>query len=270
MKLISLNIWGGNLYEPLMEFIKYHAADTDIFCFQEMYDTPTDHSKAGFARIDILKRITEALPDFDIHYHPAESGTHLFNPDYFPHANDPDKLSSILIDCSSGLATCVRKNIPVVGIENSFVYGEYNGVEKRIVETYSRNLTTLTLDTPLGRVAVSNFHGLWMQGRGKGDTPERIIQSEKIKAIIDANPTDKKIICGDFNLMPETKSIAILEQGMKNLIREFNVTTTRSSHYPKTEKFADYTFVSPAVEVIDFKVLSEEVSDHLAMQLIFE
>ncbi len=269
MKLISLNIWGGSLFDPLMEFIKLHAADTDIFCFQEIYDTPTEHSTVSFARIDIFKQISAALPDYEAHYHPAESGTHLFDPKFFPNY-DPEKLSPTLIDCSEGLASFVRKNIPVVGIENSYVYGEYNGVEKKIVETYSRNIVTLTLDTPVGRVAVSNFHGLWMQGRGKGDTEQRIEQSHKIKEMLDANECDKKILCGDFNLMPDTQSIAILEENMKNLIREFDILTTRSSHYPKPEKFADYTFVSPAVKVNDFKVLPDEVSDHLAMQLIFE
>jgi len=33
MKLISLNTWEGQIYEPLKNFIKYHAKDVDIFCF---------------------------------------------------------------------------------------------------------------------------------------------------------------------------------------------------------------------------------------------
>ena len=35
--------------------------------------------------------------------------------------------------------------------------------------------------------------------------------------------------------------------------------------YTKQEKFADYTFVSKEVNVVDFKILPEEVSDHAAM-----
>ena len=36
MKLITLNLWAGVVYEPLIEFIKKHSEDTDVFCFQEM------------------------------------------------------------------------------------------------------------------------------------------------------------------------------------------------------------------------------------------
>lgn len=35
MKVLFLNAWGAEAYGPLSEFIKYHASDTDVFCFQE-------------------------------------------------------------------------------------------------------------------------------------------------------------------------------------------------------------------------------------------
>lgn len=37
MKVISLNLWGGRIYEPLARFLKEHKDSTDFFCFQEMY-----------------------------------------------------------------------------------------------------------------------------------------------------------------------------------------------------------------------------------------
>ena len=40
MKLITLNIWGGKVFEPLMEFFRKHAEDTDIFCLQEVFNNP--------------------------------------------------------------------------------------------------------------------------------------------------------------------------------------------------------------------------------------
>jgi len=36
MKLITLNIWGGHMFNPLLEFIQAHQ-DIDIFCLQEVY-----------------------------------------------------------------------------------------------------------------------------------------------------------------------------------------------------------------------------------------
>ena len=40
MKLITLNVWGGKVFEPLMDFFKKRAGDTDIFCLQEVFDNP--------------------------------------------------------------------------------------------------------------------------------------------------------------------------------------------------------------------------------------
>ena len=37
MKLITLNIWGGHIREPLLEFIA-NCQDIDIFCLQEVYN----------------------------------------------------------------------------------------------------------------------------------------------------------------------------------------------------------------------------------------
>ncbi|MGL6035657.1 MAG: hypothetical protein ACRC0B_00600 [Legionella sp.] len=37
MKLITLNIWGGYIRNPLLEFIHEHK-DIDIFCLQEVYN----------------------------------------------------------------------------------------------------------------------------------------------------------------------------------------------------------------------------------------
>jgi endonuclease/exonuclease/phosphatase family metal-dependent hydrolase len=78
-----------------------------------------------------------------------------------------------------------------------------------------------------------------------------------------------RILCGDFNLLPNTDSLTILEQGMRNLIKEYPVTSTRSRFYEKPDKFADYILVSPEVVVEDFQVLDEAVSDHLPLLLEF-
>jgi endonuclease/exonuclease/phosphatase family metal-dependent hydrolase len=77
-------------------------------------------------------------------------------------------------------------------------------------------------------------------------------------------------LCGDFNLQPETKSLAILEKGMRNLIKEFNIDTTRNYLYDHKEKYADYFLVSPEVKILSFKVIDTLVSDHLPLVLEFE
>jgi endonuclease/exonuclease/phosphatase family metal-dependent hydrolase len=58
--------------------------------------------------------------------------------------------------------------------------------------------------------------------------------------------TSPKILCGDFNLRPETKSMARVKAGMRDLIDEFNITSTRTALYDKPERYADYIFTSPS------------------------
>lgn len=78
-----------------------------------------------------------------------------------------------------------------------------------------------------------------------------------------------KILCGDFNLRPDTESMNIIEQGMNNLIKINNISSTRTRYYKKEEKFADYILTSPDIVVNEFAVLSDEVSDHAPLYLDF-
>jgi endonuclease/exonuclease/phosphatase family metal-dependent hydrolase len=116
--------------------------------------------------------------------------------------------------------------------------------------------------------AIINVHGLW-NGKGKTDTEERIAQSTRIKEFMRTFNT-RKILCGDFNLKPDTESLKMLANDMNNLIASHHVTSTRTSFYPKEEKFADYIFTSKDIAVKKFEVLKDEVSDHAPLLLDFE
>lgn len=102
----------------------------------------------------------------------------------------------------------------------------------------------------------------------KEDTPERLEQSDNILKFLDSYKFGK-ILCGDFNLNPGTKSISMLEKGMVNLIKKYNIQNTRSNLHTRKDKLADYILVSRDVEVLDFKVMEDQVSDHLPLFLEF-
>src|SRR5438270_3748045 len=70
-----------------------------------------------------------------------------------------------------------------------------------------------------------------------------------------------KILCGDLNLLPTTQSLALLEQGMRNLVKAYGITSKRSRFYEGPERFADYVLVSKEVQIKEFHILDEEVSD---------
>ncbi|BCA95609.1 hypothetical protein TUM19329_19700 [Legionella antarctica] len=77
MKLITLNIWGGHLRNPLLKFIHEHR-DVDIFCLQEVYYNAhrTIVDKERELSLNIFSDLKKLLPE---HY----SGPHCQDSDPF-------------------------------------------------------------------------------------------------------------------------------------------------------------------------------------------
>ena len=168
-----------------------------------------------------------------------------------------------------GLMMLVKKDLDVLIEGEVFVYKEKGHIPEGDVGFQARNVQYVNLKTQAGNRSILNFHGLW-NGGGKGDSEDRLLQSDRIIEFAKtlSNPY---VLCGDFNLLPDTQSLKKLEDfGLRNLIKEYGITSTRTSFYDKPAKFADYALVSEGVNVKDFKVLSDEVSDHSPMYLEFE
>jgi endonuclease/exonuclease/phosphatase family metal-dependent hydrolase len=168
-----------------------------------------------------------------------------------------------------GLASFVRQGMNVVAAGDelvSGVYGETYDLEND--KDYARNIQFLEMKAKDKNFLIHNFHGMWTK-EGKVDTPQRIQQAKNV-----ANHLKKQnlpqIICGDFNSRPDTESMEIIESvGLRNLVIEHGVTDTRTKFYKKEERFADYILVSRGIQVNDFKVLPDEVSDHAPLYLDF-
>lgn len=257
MKIIFLNIWGGKLYEPLAAFVRHQADTTDFFCFQEMFDAPRIMPTVYDYRTTILHDLTYLLPDFTPYFAPAVRG---FDGDA---PADPD--------LSLGIAVFVRKGIEVAGEGSIMIAGEARSgaTEDR---GFPHNLQYVRFLHGAVPYTLAHLHGVPSPG-SKRDTPVRIAQSQKILDLL-AGEKGEKIFGGDFNLMPDTESVRMLERaGYRNLVAEYGVTSTRNrfsyGQYPEHDRqyFADYAFVSPGVAVKDFTVPSEEVSDHLPLIL---
>jgi endonuclease/exonuclease/phosphatase family metal-dependent hydrolase len=77
------------------------------------------------------------------------------------------------------------------------------------------------------------------------------------------------IVCGDFNVLPESRLFeALAGLGLKDLVTTRGFHDTRTSHYAKPVRFADYLLVSDEVAVLSFDVVeSPEVSDHRPLLL---
>lgn len=253
MKLITLNIWGGHIRQPLLEFIFKHQ-DVDIFCFQEVYHKALDKFSTDDkeASLNIFSEISELLPDHQAFFRPvigSEEGN------------------------AYGIGMFVKKNLKVMDGGDVTIHHNPNypiDAPSGKGPTHSRKLQWLSIQAEEQIYTIMNVHGLW-NGMGKTDTPERIAQSQKIKEFMDALSTPK-ILCGDFNLRPETKSLEMLKQEMVDLIELYNVSSTRTNLYSKLKEqpFADYILTCPKIRVNHFEVLSDEVSDHAPLLLKFE
>ena len=240
MKIISLNTWAGVVIEPLLEFFERNR-DIDVFCLQEIYskaEGKTEPHPELDMKLDLFERIEERLKNTHIGYfRPAHK-------DYY------------------GQAIFVKNDIPVNEEGDIFIY-ENKDPEGR--GRHSRNLQYIRTEVNGKPTVIANLHGLW-NGMGKTDTDDRLEQGRRIRDFI-ARCSEQVIVVGDFNLNPDTQSLALAEEGMRNLIKEYGITSTRTSFYTKEEKFADYALVSPHVNVVSFSVLPDEVSDHAALLL---
>ncbi len=241
MKLISLNIWGGHVEKPLLNFIEQYR-DVDIFCFQEVYrQAPQKISTEDrYHHLDIYSEIAHILIEHEGFFRPVVNNIY-------------------------GVAMFVKRSLDVI-VEGEVIIHD-NPDYPGMGPTHRRNLQWLECCVQDKNYFIINVHGLW-NGKGKTDSPDRLAQAQHIKDFIDTLNTSV-ILCGDFNLRPDTKSMTIIESNLTNLIKQYNITSTRTSLYPKDEKFADYVLTSEDVKINDFQVLPEEVSDHAALWVDF-
>jgi len=238
VKLISLNVWLGKLDYRLFEFLEEMSDAIDIFCLQEV-------------SLDLHDKLLKILSEYNGY------------------------LGEYYTSFDERLAIFVRKKIRVEDIKEITLCKNEETELRGKAYVVGSKLQYLTFAEGRKNFIIANVHGLWVKklkktDSGKSDTAERIAQSQRINNILDKFP-GSKILCGDFNLLPSTDSISMLEKnGMRNLIKEYRITSTRSRFFPANDaRFADYVFTSPQINILDFKVLKNEVSDHLPLFLEF-
>ncbi|MGB4076422.1 MAG: endonuclease/exonuclease/phosphatase family protein [Minisyncoccia bacterium] len=248
MRLISLNMWGGRLKEELITFLVRERETTDIFCFQEVFQNASS-VRVGASGI----QTNPELYAFLVEFLPGHTG--YFRP---------------TLGKEYGIATFVRPNLSVTHEDALCVYREegYIPPEDRTWD-HPRLVQSLTLSDTPHPFHIFNFHGT-SGGGDKEDSDARIQQSSRLATYI-TQFSGRRVLCGDFNLLPDTKSMGILEDiPLRNLTREYGITSTRSARYNKGPRYADYVLVSSDVTVRDFEVLGDDVSDHTPLLLDFE
>lgn len=250
MKLISLNSWGGRITRPLFDYIKQNTDSVDVFCFQEVL-------KGGIGKTSRyeLKSVYEDISKILVNY----TG-------YFFEYGEGGYYSESIkgLGFEYGIACFVKKNL-----KQSFGGGvTLYDLEKKWNDYSGKFAAGASFVVLVEDYVITNVHGLW-QGGIKKDTEAKIEQS---KHIIDLAKMfeGKKIICGDFNLLPDTKAIQMLRDGYTDLIQKYNIKDTRGSLYTKELRYSDYMFSDKGIVVRNFAVPNTSVSDHLPLVIEFD
>ncbi|EKF17276.1 hypothetical protein NA2_19151 [Nitratireductor pacificus pht-3B] len=242
-------------------------AAPDVLCLQEVVRTPSaqaawltyvDGDTRLPQRAHLFDEIRAAFPDHDAFFSPAGGG--------LLHDDEGNGFAS-----EFGLATLVRKSYPVIGQALDFVHGAFSadgwGPHPRARNAHGVRLFDQRTGTA---VAIVQMHGL-RDPEGKQDTPARRLQAEALVRLIERlrRTGDRLVVCGDFNVLPSSVTFAALgAHGLSDLVTGRGHVDTRTSHYRKSQRFADYLLVTPEVEVVDFSVVARpEVSDHRALLL---
>lgn len=163
---------------------------------------------------------------------------------------------------------------PILEHYNQFYYLEYKnpGFDATYFKKndHARSIQNMIIENNDKKFRIINIHGIWNEGK-LGDK-RTINQCNFIieKALLANYPV---IILGDFNLIPETESIDMLNKNFRNLILEYNIKTTRPNFNDGLDKgniICDYIFVNDKIKVNDFKVINNSISDHMPLILDFE
>jgi endonuclease/exonuclease/phosphatase family metal-dependent hydrolase len=249
MKLVTLNLWGGRVSQTYKEFFETYS-DINIWCFQEVLRETENTSMfkpvyiEGFeAHRNLFEQLKQYLGSF------------------------LGEFCQIRQDIF-GLAVFFTKDIEIIE-KGEMLVAKNDDESIPGGDMNHRKIQWFEIRIHNKKILLVNAH-LTHRPEGKRDGEKRLKQS---KVIVDfLNMFDcPKILVGDFNLLPDTKSIKMIEDaGMRNLIKEYEVSSTRTELYKKELRLADYIFVSSEIKVNNFKVLPDVVSDHSPLYLDFE
>ncbi|MEM9551585.1 MAG: endonuclease/exonuclease/phosphatase family protein, partial [Pseudomonadota bacterium] len=234
----------------------------DVLCLQEVTRAPSpgpdwlvyrDSARRLDQRADLLADVSRCLPEHQVRFAAAARG----------HLQDED---GRLAMSEHGIACWIRRDLAIRDAWQGFVHGTYrhDGWGPEPVPRAMQLFRIVTADTG-DELAFGHFHGL-RDPFGKGDTKERLAQS---RAVCDAviaftTPGEPFLLAGDFNLLPDSQTFTDLAAiGLHDQVTARGHTDTRTTLYPKAQRYANYCVTSRELTILRFDLPAEpEVSDH--------
>ena len=165
----------------------------------------------------------------------------------------------------------VRSKYQIVKAQNIFVENHFTYTLDRSNWPEEDYRAVLVVDLRVGakQLRILNYHGIWTRGKLGND---KSLKACKIIAALALEAKGEVVICGDFNLFPDTPSMQLFEEHFDSLVDQFKIKTTRPASNELSglgRNVVDYIWVSKGVKVKSFEVLQSDVSDHLPLLLEF-
>ncbi len=273
LKIICLNVWiGGVLFEEIVEFLQ--KEQPDIILLQEVYfgeeESVVPHKTAQPSPLasqyrtyqELIKRLGYAYG----HFAPAfieEIGGH----DALVTIDGPAPL-----EIAQGNAILSKYPLREVSVTHFDVPFGKRVNEYSAYEFSPRNLQHVTVALPTGTdLHLLNTQGIW--GENGEDSPRRLEMGQKIvqELVGEDGEIRSVILAGDFNVLPHTQTISIIEKKLKNVFKDelkttFNVKRKDLKKYPGfAQAVVDMFFVSPDISVISHSCPDVDISDHLPL-----
>lgn len=249
MKLLQTNIWGGYLMKNFAKLVK--ELDPDFLTLQEVHQS--GHWESSY--FEAFEVITQELG--------------------YEHSEFAPVLDFELSHYNIKYGNAIFAKQAALTSKTEFTYGTYQkDFDLRQPANY-RNFLHAIYEISGQKVNIITHHGYHISGTKEGNA-ETEKQMQQIADYIDTL-TGPIILTGDFNLSPESKSLAIINTKLRNLVLENDVKTTRNQFATKEIQICDYIFVNnevnnkinDGVKVENFEVRPEIVSDHQALLLEF-
>ncbi len=236
MKILQLNVWMGKVEGNLRRFLEKN--NFDVICMQEV-----------FASHDCQPHLAQLC--FDLSRIQKASG--------MPFTFFTPRLSSRLADGHFEEGNLILSRIPFTHKEHYFVQEQY--MKNVVFGSEVLNNRVLQIAKLENGFTVVNHHGFWR--------PDPIGDEETIKAFTKVGEIVKNlegpvVMCGDLNIIHESPAMRPLDF-LRDLTHENHIKTTLSGLKYDGEVACDHILASDKIEVKDFTVYPDLVSDHLAL-----
>lgn len=251
MKLIQLNIWNGRLLNQVLEFLK--DEQPDFLCLQEVYSSEIHNRTHNY--FSSYERIDELLPEINGYFSP--------------------RLDITVFDKKVGYGNAIFSKFPVTNTETIEVSGEHHSYSK--AEDYAANegqkecFNMQRIQVTVGdnkTFCLINYHGYW-EPNEYGSAVTVQLMNDVVAKILDESPRPL-ILSGDLNVDSNAPAMAPIHNRLRDLTKENKIETTLTQFGKIPIAACDHICISDGIDVKQFAVREELLSDHKALVLEFD